>query len=196
MMQNKPTQPAILLAFIIFLSLAGCHQETSPRPRGYFRIDMPKKNYQQYQTQNCPFTFRYPVYAEIKKVENPGAHPCWFNVVTTNLNATIHMSYTPVKNNIADLVEDTRALAYKHAIKAEAIQERRFINTEAQVYALKYELKGNTASSVQFFITDSTRHFVRGALYFRAEPNKDSLAPLIKFFDADIDTLIESFNWR
>ncbi|MFO7940559.1 MAG: gliding motility lipoprotein GldD [Bacteroidales bacterium] len=196
MMQKKPIQPAILLAFIISLLLSGCKEETSPRPRGYFRIDMPEKSYQNYETESCPFTFRYPGYTEIEKVPNHENKPCWFNLTTPDLSATIHISYTSIDNNIAELIEDSRTLAYKHAIKAEAIQEKRFINPEAQVYALKYELKGNTASSVQFFITDSTHHFMRGALYFRAEPNKDSLAPLIQFFDADIDTLIESFNWR
>jgi gliding motility-associated lipoprotein GldD len=196
MMQPKQIIPAILLAVVIFLLFPGCKEETSPRPRGYFRIDTPEKHYQTFDTSTCPFTFRYPEYSAIEKAANHPDKPCWFNLSTLQLNAKIHMSYTPVNNNVADLIEDSRALAYKHAIKAEAIQERRFVNPDANVYALKYELKGNTASSVQFFITDSTNHFVRGALYFRAEPNKDSLAPLIQFFDADIDTLIESFKWR
>ncbi len=193
---NKQIFPTAILGIITILLLTGCKEETSPRPRGYFRIDTPEKAYRSYTTSECPFTFRYPQYSSIEKVASHSDKPCWFNLTTQELNATIHVSYTPIEDNLADLIEDSRTLAYKHAIKAEAIQERKFINPEEKVYALKYELSGNTASSVQFFITDSTEHFLRGALYFRAKANKDSLAPLVQFFDTDIDTLIESFKWR
>jgi len=89
-----------------------------------------------------------------------------------------------------------RALAYKHTLKADAITEKVFIKPEQNVYGTVYEISGNAASSLQFFLTDSTNHYLRGALYFNAEPNKDSLAPLIDFVREDIIVLIESFEWK
>lgn len=189
-------KPFVIMALFCICVLSGCKEDPTPRPRGYFRIDVPKKTYQTYDTSSCPFTFRYPNYTQITKAPHHADKPCWFNLETANLKATIHMSYNTINDDLPDLIENSRTLAYKHSIKADAIQERKFVNPKNDVYALKYELKGNTASAVQFFITDSTHHFVRGALYFRASPNKDSLAPLIHFFNTDIDTLIESFKWK
>ena len=84
---------------------------------------------------------------------------------------------------------------YKHAVKADDILESNFINYNKKVYGSLYDIKGNVATSVNFHITDSTSKFLRGALYFYAKPNKDSLAPAINFVRKDIVKLIENFSW-
>jgi gliding motility-associated lipoprotein GldD len=94
------------------------------------------------------------------------------------------------------MMEDARSLAYKHTVKADAIDERIFSNSEKKVYGVLYDIRGNSASSIQFFLTDSTKHYIRGALYFRVEPNKDSLAPAVDFFTKDVIEFIESFEWK
>jgi gliding motility-associated lipoprotein GldD len=101
-----------------------------------------------------------------------------------------------VNGDIAQILEDSRKLAYKHSIKADAIHEQMFIKPDKKVYGILYEIDGNAASSVQFFLTDSIKHYVRGALYFNIEPNKDSLAPVIKFIKEDITVMMESFEWK
>jgi len=118
------------------------------------------------------------------------------NIVFPGLNGTIHLSYFNVNNNINDLLEDNRKLVYKHTIKADAINEVYYNDTLKAVYGVLYEIKGNAASSVQFYATDSVRHFLRGSLYFNNVPNKDSLAPVIKFVEKDIDHLMKTLSWK
>lgn len=101
-----------------------------------------------------------------------------------------------MSKDVNHYLEDARTMVYKHTVKADAINEKAFINKEKKVYGVLYDIKGNAASSVQFYLTDSVTHFLRGALYFNAEPNKDSLAPAIKFIHQDIERLIETFQWK
>jgi gliding motility-associated lipoprotein GldD len=110
--------------------------------------------------------------------------------------ATVHLSYKPVMNNIAEYIEDSRNFAVKHQIKATGMNESVIIRDSARVYGLMYDIEGNTASSLQFYITDSTKHFMRGALYFDARTNIDSLKIVIDFIREDILHLIETAKWK
>ena len=186
---------SVIVLLISIVSLSACKKNYTPKPRGYFRIDLPEKEYQNY-ISTCPFAFDYPVYAKIQPDTNKMAEPYWINMDFINIGGRLHISYKGVNNNIGQLLEDSRKLAYKHSIKADAIHEQVFIKPERKVYGILYEIDGNAASSVQFFVTDSTKHYLRGALYFNAEPNKDSLAPIIRFIKEDIIVMIESFEWK
>lgn len=126
------------------------------------------------------------------------AQPCWMDLVFPQFNARIHLSYMPVngKDNFNNLVEDARTFAFNHTIKATAIDQSRIRRSDDRVYGLKYEIKGNAASGVQFFVTDSTSHYLRGALYFHEKPRLDSIQPVLDFLKADIDTLIHSLRWK
>ena len=110
-------------------------------------------------------------------------------------NAEVFISYKPVNNNLDKLVEDARTMVYKHTVKADAINESRF-HTPHNGSGVYYEIGGNAASSIQFFITDSTQHYLRGALYFNAQPNKDSLAPVVSFLKDDVVQLINTLHWK
>lgn len=182
---------AIIIPFLLF----SCHQNYTPKPRGYFRIDFPEKNYLVFDS-TCPFKFEYPVYGKMEKDKDRNAEPCWFNLVFSRYNATIHLSYKDVNKNLTQFIEDAHTLAYKHTIKADAIEENRIIDKRRKVYGLIYDIKGNAASSVQFYVTDSLRHFLRGSLYFNVTPDKDSLAPAINFFRKDIQHLVETIEWK
>lgn len=175
--------------------LGGCNKKHTPKPRGFFRIDLPEKEYRKL-TSNYPYSFEYPVYSEIKNDDSKKNEKYWINIDFPDLNGKIHLSYIEINNNFDQIIEDTRKLAYKHAIKADAINEKLFSKPEKKVYGILYEIEGNAASSVQFFLTDSINHYIRGALYFNVEPNKDSLAPVINFVKEDIRVLIESFEWK
>jgi len=188
----------IFIGVTLLLTLSafwGCNKKYTPKPRGYFRIDLPEKEYQQY-TSDAPYVFNYPVYCQIKDDESANSEKYWINVEYPSFNAKIHISYKDVNNNIGQILEDTRKLTYKHTIKADAIGEKLFIKPEKKVYGILYEVEGDAASSVQFFLTDSTNHYLRGALYFNSEPNKDSLAPVLAFIKQDITELMESFEWK
>ena len=124
------------------------------------------------------------------------AEPGWMNLSYPQYNAKLHLSYKEINNDTAlnHYLEDCHHLAYTHTIKAESINEKYFKNRE--IFGLIYYIEGNTASSTQFFITDSTRHFLRGALYFNQHPDKDSLAPVIDYLREDIVTLMETLRFK
>lgn len=122
---------------------------------------------------------------------------CWMNIHYPRLNANVHLSYKPIiqKGDFQHLISDAYTFVQKHNIKAEGITEE-FIDNGHGAYGLYYQIGGNTASSLQFFLTDSNEHFLRGSLYFLAEPNKDSLAPLVNYIDKDLREFMQSFRWK
>lgn len=188
-----------LVTFVLTVALTGCSPDYSPKPRAYYRIDLPEKQYQ-HLPDEYPYSFDYPVYARLNpyqgKWKNTDTADYWINVEVPQFNSRVHLTYKVVKNNLAKLIEDAHAYAYKHSVKADAIIQSEFTDKQAGVYSVLFDIKGNTASSVQFYATDSIRHFLRGALYFDCEPNKDSLAPVREFLRADIAKMIESLTWR
>lgn len=191
--------PAALFGLLFFVLItAACSQPpASPKPRGFYRINFPSKAYVDY-TGGCPFTFRYPAYALILPDKNADSKPCWFNVDFPQFKGSLHLSYYPVtsKKIFNELVEDAHTFVFKHTVKATAIDEAAIIYPQKKVYGIYYTINGNAASSVQFFITDSTRHYLRGALYFNEEPRLDSIQPVLDFVKKDIDTLIHSMRWK
>lgn len=167
-----------------------------PKPKGYFRIDLPPKQYRKYNN-DCPFAFEFHKEAEIKK----GNEPCWMNIEYPDQKATIHISYKKIENDsskkqIEQCIEDSRSLVYKHTVKASDIIEDRIRDDSSKVYGLLYSLEGNTASSMQFYLTDSAHHFIRGALYFNVATNADSLSPVIRYIQDDILHFVNTFEWK
>lgn len=181
--------------FISCLAFLTCCSNYMPKPRGYFRITLPEKSYVSYSEKGYPYTFEIP---DISKVEKHATtdDPYWIDIVYPALNAKIYCSYKPVKGNLQEITEDARNFVYKHTQKADDITEQPYQNDSLKVYAMFYELKGNTASNIQFVATDSVKHFFRGALYFNNTPNKDSIAPVQQFVREDIIHIIETLEWR
>jgi gliding motility-associated lipoprotein GldD len=181
---------------IILIASFSCREISVPKPRGYFRIALPEKKYIKYDTL-CPFVFEYPVYSKISYDVGSKNEPCWFNIEFPGYNAKIYITYKEVNNNFDGIMEDSYKLDVKnHTVKADAIDESTIQNDNRKVYGTLYDYKGNTAASVQFYVTDSVKHYLRGSLYFAVQPNQDSLAPVIDFFREDILHLIETFNWK
>lgn len=183
--------------FVACMLFASCRDEGAeiPKPRGYYRIDFPEKKYQQLNL-DCPFTFEYPIYAVIQKDANRNNEKCWFNLDFGKLKAKIHLSFKELNNDAGLFTEESRKMAYKHSVKASGIGEFPIENKSEKVYGLLYEIGGEAASSIQFHLTDSSHYFLRGSLYFYAEPNSDSLSPSLNFIRKDIDHLIETFKWK
>lgn len=185
----------LLVFFLLVISISSCKQDYTPKPRGYFRIDMPEKNYKS-TPDKLPYFFEYPTYTYLQQNRKAEEELYWINIVYPQFKAKIHLSYKTVSNNLPKLLEDSRGFVYKHTIKADAISELPYINPEKKVYGLLYDIQGDAASNLQFILTDSTKNFLRGSLYFNVPPNKDSLAPVINFIQADIEHLIETFEWK
>jgi len=186
----------ILMLFVVFACLPiSCREKAMPKPRGYFRIDFPEKEYQDWN-QDYPFSFEFLKGARVVKDKSRLAESYWLNVEYPIYNATLHLSYKEVNENLEKYLEDSHRLVYKHAIKADAIDGTNYIDKHKNVYGLVYRIQGNAASSIQFIATDSLKHFLRGSLYFNNHPNQDSLAPVIQYIDKDIVHLMESLKWK
>ncbi|MGL4908439.1 MAG: gliding motility lipoprotein GldD [Bacteroidales bacterium] len=189
----------LLIIFAIVCLCACTSKRTTPKPRGYYRIDLPQdRKYVLATLKGFPYTFEIPYYAEIVPYyeQHMNEYPYWINIVYKTYNAKIHLSYKRIDKNFFALVEDVHFLVYKHTIKADAITEQRFDSQDKKTSGYIYEIGGNAACNVQFYVSDSTQHFLRGSLYFNTHPNYDSLAPLIQWFTDDIRHIMESIEWR
>lgn len=190
---------SLCLACVIFFCFTACNSSESyaPKPKGYFKIEFPKKEYLSYN-DGCPFSFDYPAYAKMVPDREKDAGTCWNNLTFPQFNARLHLTYYAVssKKEFEDLTEDARTLAFKHTVKANSIDQNLINYPEKKVYGVYYEIQGNTASSVQFFLTDSAKNYFRGALYFNERPQYDSIAPVVTFIKKDIDRMISTFKWK
>jgi len=186
----------ILVFVMIIAGITSCDGDYYPKPRGHFRIDLPAKEYIRFDT-TFPYAFDYPVYSKIASEPVSGTENYWINIEFPQFRGKIHISYKTIDNNLNKYIEDTRTMAIKHIPKASGIKTKNYLNAGKKVYGLTYSIDGvEAASPFQFYLTDSTHHFVRGALYFSVVPNNDSLAPVIDFLKADIRYMIESFEWK
>ena len=187
--------------FFILILLVACNSEYAPRPRGYFRIELPQKAYRQFDQPGYPYTFEYPVYGNIVKdslfFEQKTENDYWINIDFPDFDGRIHISYKEIgKSKFDSLVNDAFTMSYKqHTYKASGIVPEEF-TTPNGVGGVYFTLKGNAASGQQFFATDSARHFLRGALYFNATPNADSLQPVNQFLRQDVEHLINTLRWK
>lgn len=179
----------------------GCGHAPTPKPRGYFRIDLPQHQYRLFDEPGYPYSFEYPVYAQIVKdtafFSKRPENPWWINVDFPTLHGKIYISYKIIgpEYTLEHLVSDAYTMSYKNDVKADAIVPELF-RTPHDVSGIFYQVSGNAATARQFFATDSTRHFLRGALYFYAVPNADSLAPVIHFVEKDMWHLLETLRWK
>lgn len=191
--------PSLLLPFFFLLSLffTSCSEDYTPKPRAYFRIDTPPNTYQTFNS-SCPFSFEYSKFATAYVYQGAQIQNCWYNIDYPKFKATIHLSYTALENrsDMEAQLSNSRTLVYKHTVKADGIEEIPINYDSKKVYGLLYNLSGNSASQMQFYLTDSTKHFLRCALYFNTSPNADSIAPVLNYISKDIDRFIETFRWQ
>jgi gliding motility-associated lipoprotein GldD len=173
-----------------------------PKIRGYSRVVLPAHQYQTFNDASFPFSFEYPSYGNtIKDTILPGLkpdNPYWMNIEFPQWGAKVYLTYKPIRNNPQTLyayLKDTYTMSDAHEKKAAYIKEPEF-NTPNKVHGVLFDVGGNTASALQFYATDSTQHFIRGALYFDVSPNADSLAPINAFLRADVEYMIKSLKWK
>lgn len=187
-----------LIFMIAACALLSCNADYSPKPRGYYRIDLPVRGDYRSIPNGCPYQFSIPNYAIIVDDSTAESKPYWKNVIYQGVNGRLHLSYYPITSQdmFYSLVEDSRRLVFKHTVKADGIDESVISKKEKKVYGLYYTIGGNSASSIQFFLTDSQQHFLRAALYFYAAPQSDSIQPVLQFVQKDIEQMISTFEWK
>ena len=194
----------IYCIFFVPLSFCflSCNSDYSAgKKKGYFHIDFPEKKYQAFDKPDYPYTFEYPVYAKVSKDStffDDKAGDWWINIDVPQFAGRIYISYKTIDavNKFDSLVRDGFKMAYKqHADVSTGIEESRIL-TPNNVEGMYFSLGGNTATANQFFLTDSTKHFLRGALYFDAAPNADSLRIVNDFLKKDLEHLINTLKWK
>jgi gliding motility-associated lipoprotein GldD len=190
----------IFISLILFF-LASCHNEYSPKPKAYPRVIFPERSYSLFSPSNCPYEFDIPSYAKPEEdtlyFDQNIKGDCWYNILLPEFNGVVNFTYKPInkEQKLDKLIEDAHKLSFKHTKRADYIDEVVIQNPNG-VGGLLYEVGGDAASSVQFFLTDSIHHFVRGALYFNNEPNADSMKPVIDFVKEDLRVMLKSFRWK
>ncbi|UFH54887.1 gliding motility lipoprotein GldD [Spirosoma sp. KNUC1025] len=190
--------------FLILLSgllMAACGSNSSdnyvPKPKGFPRLDLPTAQYQLLEPTH-PYQFEYNKIARILPDTFARSEPHWIFINYPTYHASVQLTYKPVQNDINRLramLEDAYKLAARHNIKAYAIEQRK-IRLKSGLEASLIDLSGEVPSQVQFVTTDSTTHFLRGALYFNTATENDSLQPVIQYIRKDILHLLNTLKWR
>ena len=180
------------IIIILCILVSACVSDPAARPNGFMRIGMPDKTYSPFQAHHCPFTSSLNSSAKIIYKDSAA---CWIDIVYPTLLSTIQLTYKPVENNLKELFLDAQKLAYKHTVKATGMREQIFEYDNSRVYGMYYEFSGASATTTQFYATDSTQHFLRGVLYHYSTPNPDSLAPVTSFMREEMVELISNLYW-
>ncbi len=175
---------------LLTLTVVSCKDDVLPKPSSYLRLDYPEANYVNFEN-NCPFSFEMNEGAIIQGEKN-----CGFSITYPKMKATIYLTYKPVNGNIEKLLKDAQKLTYEHVIKADDILEQPYLNPQKKVYGMFYQVDGNAATNSQFYVTDSTKHFITGSVYFYAKPNFDSVMPAASYIKNDMQRLMETLKWK
>lgn len=189
-------------AIISILFAVACNSNYTYKNKGYFKISFPEKKYRVFDQPGYPYSFEYPVYANVVKdstfFNETTENPWWINIDVPQFAGRIYISYKEIggKNKFDSLINDAYKMVFrKHTDISTGISDSAII-TASGVEGMYFTLGGNTATANQFFLTDSTRHFLRGALYFDATPNEDSLAIVNDFLKKDMLHLINTLKWK
>ncbi len=192
----------LALFSVLLLFLVSCRPATPvPKPKGYYKIELPDRAYQSFAKPGYPYRFEYPVYGEIEEEAPLDAskeeEAYWINVRFPELGAKIYLSYKEVDGGegLFHLLADHYEMTMYHSKRADYIEDFALQRHEAGVYGGFYHVGGDAASAYQFYATDSSRHFLRGALYFEVTPNADSLAPVHVFLRKDLEHLLKTLEW-
>lgn len=178
----------LLLFLSILCVAASCEEAVVPKPKAMLRLDYSGGESKKYEADY--FSFSYNSLADV--VRSKGGYQLQY----PSMKGTLFLNYKAIDGNLETLLSDAQKFAYEHVVKADAIYEQPFINTDNKVYGMFYEVKGDAASQAQFYVTDSTTHFLTGSLYFYSKPNYDSIYPAATYLQRDIRKLMESLRWQ
>ncbi len=211
-----------LILLTLSLSLFSCHSnDYTPKPYAYLRIDMPEHAYWRVDSlchhpgdtlifnadtmvilsggcKTFPFTFEANQCIELAEKDAPKGN-VWIDLLYPQWDGVVFLTYRHLQapDSLRAQVDESVRLLEQHYKVASGIEEQAYEDPENDVYGTVYYLGGNrVASTCQFWLTDSTRHFLRGALYLNHTPNNDSLAPVIEYIQTDIEHLVETLRWR
>lgn len=177
----------------LLLLLGSCTADPVPKPRGYFRIDLPEQTYGVWNN-GMGLAAEMPSAARVvERMEKNGVR--WYDVRYKTLRGTVHLTWSPVNGRLGALIEDAHVFKDTHGVKARRIGHERVLRDSARVFGTIFDVDGDVASPLVFYLTDSTENFLYGALYFDVRPNADSLAPVTERVRADMRHLAATLRW-
>lgn len=170
-----------------------CKNDPIPKPKAFLALKYPPATYSPVDL-GCPYIFEKNDITSISPAKVNV--PCWVNLDYPQMRATVFLTYQIVNNNLDSLLRDAQRLPLQHTIKADFIEGDIYTNPAHNTYGMFYEVEGNAASQAQFYLTDSTNHFITGSLYFDQKPNFDSIMPAASYVKEDIRHLMETLQWK
>jgi len=183
---------------LILPLLPGCiGEQPMPRPYAYHRIQLPDTT--SIRTElNCPFDLNINHSARLSYPKGKSGTACWVDLHYPDIRASVHFTYVQLrdKENLGECIRGSQELVFKHTIRASEILEDSLVFPDRGVYGLFYRLSGHSASNSQFYVTDSTNHFLRAALYFDSTPHPDSMKPVVDYMLGEMERLAEGIHWR
>ena len=183
-----------VLTFMVML--LSCTRNYTPKPKGFLRIEPPAAQYVTFDEDRIPYSFSFSRQAIIE-LPQTDSNMFLLNIYYPDLDAIIYCSYIVITPpDLNDYTEDCRKLAGRVARNADAITEKYYENKENNVYGTLFIIVGDAASPAQFMLTDSAKHFFRGALYYKYKTNTDSIAPINDYLENDMTELIQTFYWK
>lgn len=208
-----------LLLLPVLVAMFSCNSPYISKKRGYFHVEFPKRGYQKFEREGFPYSFEYPVYAKIVQdstyFDNNPENPYWINIDFPQFNGKVFLSYkmiggnslykikqpdgsykdSLVKNLFDKMVSDAFTLTNKNDVVSTSIKDS-LVHTPNNISGVFFKVGGNAATAKQFFLSDTTKNFIRGALYFDVTPNADSLQPIQDFLQTDLEHMINTFKWE
>jgi len=190
-----------LIILLISLSLASCggndkYKVNVPQAKKYTAPKLPAHKYKEY-VSNCGYRFKSPELFTIKDVkDDKGNLTCHKDIDLGALNGIMHFSYISMVEKLSTYVNYANDKVDEHKIKATAIKDQQILKPNSKVYGTFFELQGDVATPFQFYLTDSTKYFVSGVVYFNCRPNYDSLKPSIDYLKKDLLEIVNSFQWN
>ncbi len=178
------------LLLILAMLLISCNEETLPKPKGYLSLEYPVLGYNKLN-KTRPYRFDVAKNATIKSLPKN-----WLKIQYPKLKASVHITYRPVNNNLRELLIEAEKLVLEHTVKADNISWRDYSDANKKVYGKMCEISGNAASQIQFHVTDSTKHFLKGSLFFYTKPNYDSILPAVEYIKKDMIQMLETLEWE
>ena len=186
------------IILIIVISVVSCSsKDFLPKPKGYNRTDLPDHDFQAL-ADSFPYMFEYSKHAIILKDSSWITERYWIDVYYPELDATIQLTYKPIKNRVKLMQEyysDSYKLTSQHNVKAYSIEEK-VLELPNGDFASFTELEGEVPTQLQFHVSDSSQHFLRGALYFKTATKNDSLAPVIRWVKEDALHMLKTLKWE
>jgi gliding motility-associated lipoprotein GldD len=180
----------LIFIFLFATLFLGCEKEYFPKPKAYLYHEYPLADYHRF-INGCPYSF-----AVSKQSEISFEPKCDAEITYPTLKAKVHITYRPVQDNLTLILQEADKLTSKHTVRADAIIPHAFQKPEHRVYGMLNEVKGESASNVQFYVTDSVHHVLTAALYFETKPNYDSLYPAVDYIKNDMMQMMETIRWK